>query len=70
MAYNVVKAFVENIEKFKKIHASFGRITVESLVGPGVTVPYHDGAIRYFKEIGLWTPEMDARQAELLQKKE
>lgn len=64
--YSVVKAFVENIDKFKEIHAQFRRIDVESLVGPGVTVPYHDGAIKYFKEVGLWTPEIQARQDELL----
>jgi TRAP transporter TAXI family solute receptor len=31
-----------------------------------VTVPYHDGAIKYFKEAGAWTPALEAHQAGLL----
>jgi len=29
-------------------------------------IPYHEGAIRYFKEIGIWTPEAEAKQQENL----
>jgi len=29
-------------------------------------LPYHDGAVRYFKEKGVWTPEMESHQAALL----
>ena len=28
-------------------------------------IPYHAGAIRYFKEIGIWTAANDKRQAEV-----
>jgi len=27
---------------------------------------YHPGAIKYYKEIGIWTKELDERQAKLL----
>ncbi|MBU2097809.1 MAG: TAXI family TRAP transporter solute-binding subunit, partial [Gammaproteobacteria bacterium] len=29
-------------------------------------IPYHEGAIRYFKEIGIWTPEAEGKQQENL----
>jgi len=29
-------------------------------------IPYHEGAVRYFKEIGIWTPEAEAKQQENL----
>ena len=29
-------------------------------------LPYHDGAVRYFKEKGVWTSEMESHQAALL----
>lgn len=29
-------------------------------------IPYHEGAIRYFKEIGIWTPEAEAKQQDNL----
>lgn len=33
---------------------------------PRFFVPYHSGAIKFYKEQGLWTKEMDDRQKELL----
>ena len=29
-------------------------------------VPFHSGAVKYYKDKGVWTPEMDTRQKELL----
>jgi hypothetical protein len=29
-------------------------------------IPYHPGAVKFFKEKGLWSKEMDALQAKLL----
>jgi len=29
-------------------------------------IPWHPGAIRYFKEIGWWTPAHDAQQQKML----
>ena len=29
-------------------------------------IPYHEGAIRYFREVGVWTPEAEAKQQENL----
>jgi TRAP transporter TAXI family solute receptor len=31
-------------------------------------IPYHEGAIRYFKELGIWTPEAEAKQQENLER--
>ena len=30
-------------------------------------VPYHPGAIRYLKEVKLWTPEMEKKQKVLIE---
>ena len=66
--YKVTKAILENTKEFAKIHAAGRQWTVQrSLSHP--TVPFHDGAIRYYKEIGAWTPALQAEQDTLLARK-
>ena len=33
----------------------------------GAVIPLHGGVVKYFKEIGAWTDELEARQQELLE---
>lgn len=51
-AYTVAKAVVENFDAFKAMHPSFANITKQDLV-TGVVAPLHEGAKKYYKEIGL-----------------
>lgn len=50
--YTIVKAVVENFEAFKAMHPSFENITKEDLL-IGTVAPLHEGAKKYYKEIGL-----------------
>ena len=66
--YKIAKAILENTDEFAKYHAAGRQWTVkQSLSHP--TIPYHDGAIRYYKEKGVWTAEMQALQDKLLARK-
>ena len=68
VAYNVTKTLYENLEALMEVHVNLSRLTVDSFVSGGVTVPYHPGAIKYYKEVGVWTPEAEALNNELLAK--
>lgn len=52
VVYSLVKAILENFDEFKKLHPAYSNITKESLLD-GLSIPLHDGAKRYYKEIGL-----------------
>jgi hypothetical protein len=41
---------------------------LEHAVTPYLPIPYHPGSVKYFKEKGVWTDELEARQAMLLDK--
>ena len=52
VVYAVVKAILENFDEFKKQHPAYSNITKESLL-EGISTPLHEGAKKYFEEIGL-----------------
>jgi hypothetical protein len=64
-AYIIVKTLLENYKELLPIHTDFGGWTPERAVRD-LSMPYHPGAIKYYKEKGLWTNEMEQRQMQLL----
>jgi uncharacterized protein len=62
----MLKAVWENTDKLLPVHPLFREWTRERAVDPEVTIPYHDGAIRFYKERGVWTPAMEQAQQTLL----
>ena len=51
--YTIVKAVFENFNDFKNLHPAFGILKKEEMVKNGLSAPLHDGAMKYYKEIGL-----------------
>jgi TRAP transporter TAXI family solute receptor len=68
-AYLVVKALWENYQEMPSIHAGLKDWTQDRFVSKEALIPYHPGAIRFYKEKGLWTDEMAKLQESLLAKK-
>ena len=52
IVYIITKEIFENLEDFKALHPAFGVLTKENML-EGNSAPYHDGAMKYFKEAGL-----------------
>ena len=62
----VIKAIWDNIEKLPPFHPAFKEWTRERAVDPDVTIPYHPGAISFYREQKLWSTKMDEAQKKLL----
>lgn len=67
--YVVTKALWENHKEFPAVHKLFEDCVPENFVSEKATIPYHPGAIKFYKEKGVWTADMDKLQKELLAKK-
>lgn len=66
VVYETVKAVWGNLEELRKTMAGFKRWTQERMASSGATVPFHPASIRFFKEQGVWSAELDAEQEKLL----
>jgi TRAP transporter TAXI family solute receptor len=53
MVYQLVKAVFENFDRFKTAHPILSTLHKEQMVALGLTAPLHEGAKRYYREIGL-----------------
>jgi TRAP transporter TAXI family solute receptor len=61
-----LKAIWENTDKLIPIHPSFKEWTRERAASAEVTIPYHPGAIQFYKQREVWKREMDEAQRKLL----
>lgn len=64
--YKVVKTIHQNWETMRKEVPALRAISAGDLAPPNFSHPYHDGAVRYFKEAGLWTAAHQSRQEAVL----
>ena len=64
-AYRITKAILENTDELATFHSGGAYYTLErALIAPAV--PFHPGAVRFLKEAGVWTDEMEELQQQLL----
>ena len=66
LAYTVTKTVTENTKTLAAVRKELAAWNVKSTVAYLPAVPFHSGAIKYFKEKGAWTAALEKRQQELL----
>ena len=66
VAYKLVETWWNNYKDYQPIHPLLKFWTPDTFVNVNFTMPYHDGAIQFYKEKGVWTPEMEAKQKQIL----
>jgi uncharacterized protein len=68
MAYLIVKTLIEKQQEMVPAAPDLMIYYTGDRAVRKMPIPYHNGAIRYYKEKGLWSAEMDKFQEEVLQK--
>ena len=69
LVYALVKALNENYDDYKDSDPGAIGWALDRQVFDWV-VPYHEGAVNYWREIGVWTDEIDAHNRELIRRQE
>ncbi|MEN8243471.1 MAG: TAXI family TRAP transporter solute-binding subunit [Thermodesulfobacteriota bacterium] len=64
--YAAVKAIHEGFDIYKGMHRAMAAWNIKQAAKDPSPVPYHAGAIRYFKEAGVWSADMDKWQEKQL----
>jgi TRAP transporter TAXI family solute receptor len=65
--YRVVSAIHRNWKQLQETLPAFRTVATDEVVPVNIGHPWHDGAVRYFREAGLWTEAHEKRQQELLE---
>lgn len=58
-AYHLTRMVYEYVDEYKDLHPSLGAYAVETERLTSTGFPWHEGAIEYFKEKGLWNEELE-----------
>ena len=66
LIYEICKILYDKPGRFESVHATWGKFDIKRATMPR-TAPYHAGAVRYYKEKGIWTQELDTWQKKTLQ---
>ena len=65
-AYTVVKALWDNTKELSAAYSALSSWRQDRMVRKNAFIPYHPGAIKFYKEKGVWDKQMDDLQARLL----
>ena len=65
-AYAIVKSIYESWDELRRDYSQIAGTTIEEVAPAEIVHPYHAGAVRYYREIGVWTETHQLNQDRLL----
>jgi len=65
-AYEIIKTIHESWEELRRDYVQMSTTPADAVAPDDAVIPYHPGAVRYYKEAGLWTAAHEVNQARLL----
>ena len=70
IVYEITKTLWEHCDELSAVHADLKDLQPTMFVSRNTLIPYHPGAIKLYKEKGVWTKDMEELQKILLSKKQ
>ncbi len=70
LVYNLVKVMHEQFDDYKNSAPGAGGWLIDRQKFESAFIPYHPAAIRYFREIGVWSEAAEVKQQENLYRQE
>jgi TRAP transporter TAXI family solute receptor len=64
--YEITRTIIESWEELRRDYSQISDTTLEQAVPSDIVHPYHAGAVRYYREAGMWTPAHQESQDRLL----
>lgn len=65
-AYTIVKALWDNTKELAAAYSALSSWRQDRMVSTRAFIPYHPGSIKFYREKGVWSAQMDDLQAKLL----
>jgi TRAP transporter TAXI family solute receptor len=65
-AYEIIKTIYESWDELRRDYTQMAEMPLEAVVPSNMLHPYHEGAVRYYREIGVWTEAHERNQQRLL----
>ena len=66
LAYEIIRAIHMNWDRLRADVSLVRSVSADELAPADNMHPYHPGAVRYYREVGLWTDAHEQNQSALL----